>query len=130
MTKADLIAMVRYARLDSKAIAFERDEARDRAGNLSVEIAAMTQNRDELRQALDRAERDRDMAERERDEAERKGAEWRQRAWSAESSLTIRRSLCRDIAVALGCEGLEGDESLQAGLAAIRALKQARESAR
>jgi hypothetical protein len=40
----------------------ERDQARDRAGNLSVELAAMTQNRDALRQALDRAERDRDAA--------------------------------------------------------------------
>jgi hypothetical protein len=64
MTKADLIAMVRYARLDSKAIAFERDEARDRAGNLSVELAAMTLNRDELRQALERAYRARDAEER------------------------------------------------------------------
>ena len=79
MTKADLIAMVRYVRLDSKAIAFERDEARDRAGNLSVELAAMTCNRDELRQALAKAER-------ERDEAERRVDEWRQRAWRAEGA--------------------------------------------
>ena len=108
----------------------ERDQARDRAGNLSVELAAMTRNRDELRQALDRAERDRDRAERDRDEAERKGNELRERAWRAENSLTIRRSLCREIAVELGCERLEGDAQLQAGLAAIRALKQAREGAR
>jgi chromosome segregation ATPase len=100
----------------------ERDQARDRAGNLSVELAAMTQNRDELRQALDRAERD-------LDEAERKVDEFHERMWRAENSLTIRRSLCRDIAVELGCEGLEGDESLKAGLAMIRALKQARDVA-
>ncbi len=98
------------------------DKTRERTGNLSVELAAMTQNRDELRQALAKAER-------ERDEADRKCNELRERAWRAEGSLTIRRSLCRDIAVALGCEGLEGDESLQAGLAAIRALKQARDGA-
>jgi hypothetical protein len=108
----------------------ERDQASERAGNLSVELAAMTLDRDALRQALDRAERDRDRAGRDRDEAERKVYEWRQRAWSAEASLTIRRSLCCDIAVELGCEGLEGDASLVAGLAAIRALKQAREGAR
>jgi hypothetical protein len=108
-------------------VAGELREARERAANLWVELAAMTQNRDELRQALDRAVRDRDRAERDRDEAERKADEWRQRAWSAENSLTIRRSLCREIAVELGCEGLEGDEQLAAGLAAIRVLKQARE---
>jgi hypothetical protein len=98
-------------------------ETRERAGNLSVKLAAMTLDRDALRQALDRAGRD-------RDEAERKVYEWRQRAWSAEASLTIRRSLCREIAVELGREGLEGDARLEAGLAAIRALKQAREGAR
>jgi hypothetical protein len=58
-------------------------------------------------------------------ERERKNA--LERAWRAENSLTIRRSLCRDIAVELGCEELEYDAQLQAGLAAIRALKQARE---
>jgi hypothetical protein len=100
----------------------ERDQARDRAGNLSVELAAMTQNRDELRLALDRAERD-------RDEAERKCNEFHERMCRAESSLTIRRSLCRNIAVELGCEGLEGDAQLEAGLETIRALKQAKEYA-
>ncbi len=64
-------------------------EARERAANLSVELAAMTQTRDELRQALGRAERDRDRAERDRDQAERKGNELRERAWRAENSLTI-----------------------------------------
>jgi hypothetical protein len=103
-------------------VADDLREALDRAGNLSVELAAMTQNRDELRQALAKAERD-------RDEAEAKCNEFHERMWRAESSLPIRRSLCRDIAVELGCEGLEGDESLQAGLAAIRALKQARDAA-
>ena len=63
MTKTDLIAMVRFVRLDSKAIAFERDEARDRAGNLSVELAAMTLDRDTLRQALAEAERELDRKE-------------------------------------------------------------------
>ena len=101
----------------------ERDEARDRAGNLSVELAAMTQNRDELRQALERAYRARDAEE-------RSLIEWQDRAWRAEGSLTIRHSLCRDIAVELGCEGLEGDESLKAGLAAIRALKHGKEGGR
>ena len=123
MTKADLIATVRYARLDSKATAFERDEARERAGNLSVELAAMTLERDELRQEIKELKRVFGCTERERKNALK-------RAWSAESSLTIRRSLCRDIAVALGCEGMEGDESLKAGLDAIRALKQGKEGAR
>ena len=93
----------------------ERIAACERGANLIAELSDMTRNRDELRLALDRAER--------------KCNELRDRAWRAEGSLTIRRSLCRDIAVALGCEGLEGDESLQAGLAAIRALKQARDAA-
>ncbi len=38
-------------------------ETRERAGNLSVELAAMTLERDTLRQALDRAERERDQKE-------------------------------------------------------------------
>ena len=95
-------------------------KAEDRADKAEAEL-------DALRQALDRAERDRDEAERNRDDAERKVDEWRKRAWGAEGSLTIRRSLCRDIAVALGCEGLEGDAQLLTGLAAIRALKQAKD---
>jgi hypothetical protein len=100
----------------------QRTAACERAGNLSVELAAMTRNRDELRQALNRVARERDSAEEERNHA-------LERAWSAENSLTIRRSLCRDIAVELGCEGLEGDAQLEAGLAAIRTLKQGKEGA-
>jgi len=95
-------------------------KAEDRADKADAEL-------DNLRQALDRAERDRDEAERNRDEADRKVDEWRKRAWGAEGRLTIRRSLCRDIAVALGCEEPEGDAQLLTGLAAIRALKQAKE---
>ena len=104
------------------AIDQERTAACEQAVNLSAKLADMTRNRDELRLALNRVSRERDSAEEERNHAQ-------ERAWSAENSLTIRRSLCRDIAVELGCEGLEGDESLKAGLAAIRALKQAKESA-
>ena len=99
------------------------DEANDRAGNLSVELADMTRNRDELRQEVQELKRVFGCTERERKNA-------LERAWNAENSLTIRRSLCRDIAVELGCEGLEGDESLETGLAAIRAMKQARDAAR
>jgi chromosome segregation ATPase len=97
-------------------------KAEERADKAEADLAAMTQNRDELRQALNRVARERDSAEEERNHAQ-------ERAWRAESSLTIRHSLCRDIAAELGCEGLEGDESLKAGLAMIRALKQARDAA-
>ena len=64
----------------------ERDEARERAGNLSVELAAMTQNRDELRRAVNRVARERDSAEEERNHAQ-------ERAWGAESSLAAIMAL-------------------------------------
>ncbi len=98
-------------------------ETRDRAGNLSVELAAMTLERAKLRQEIEELKRVFRCTERERKTA-------LERAWSAENSLTIRMSLCREIAVELGCEGLKGDAQLAAGLAAIKALKQAKGGAR
>jgi hypothetical protein len=49
----------------------------------------------------------------------------------AKSLLTVRRSLCDEIRAELGIgDDLEGDESLRAGLAAIREIKGERDEAR
>ncbi len=76
---------------------------------LERELAAMTEERNTMKTALESVESER--------------IKYRNRAWHAESQLEIRYGLRKEINAELGLTDETGDEALRKGLETIKAIK-------